>query len=127
MLPCWPLELWSLELLLLNLAVWAGDAHSAEFYLSADEKVILDDDFERQGDWQLSPGLQVESGWLSYTPDVRNTFAIASFVLDRSLSPADGAINLYWRAVFLSIPKRNLMPTFCLAICREPDCLLADR
>ncbi|NEQ45821.1 MAG: hypothetical protein F6K00_20665 [Leptolyngbya sp. SIOISBB] len=95
-----PRTMLSLGLLLPNLAVWAGDAHSSEFHFSADEKVILDADFEHQGDWQLSAGLQVESGWLSYAPDARNTFAIASFVLDRSLSPAGGAINLYWRASF---------------------------
>jgi hypothetical protein len=88
-----------------SLLTLSACAQATNFAFSPDETVIVDDDFDQSGDWQLSPGLQIESGAVSYVSGATQTFAIASLALDQPLNPADGAIHLYWRAQFPAEPQ----------------------
>jgi len=77
------------------------------FAFSEDETVVVSDDFNHRGDWQLSPGLDIDSGALRYAPGATQTFAIATRPLDQPLNPMDGAIHLYWQAQFPDDPQRE--------------------
>ena len=91
--------------LAISLLTLSTCAQATDFSFGPDEVVIVEDDFDQPGDWQLSPGLHIEAGAVSYMPGATQTLAIASLALDRPLNPADGPIHLYWRAQFPDNPQ----------------------
>ncbi len=87
-------------LLVANMAIFSERTFAADFKFGANETVLLNDDFDSQGEWQLPTNVKIDSVYLIPEGD----FQTASLNLEDlgidSLSPTDGAINLYWRGIF---------------------------
>ncbi len=83
-----------------SIAIFSERIFAFDFKFSSNETVLLEDDFDSQGKWQLKSKLRIDSGYLISDGD----FQIASLKLAKlgisPLDPSNGAINLYWRGIF---------------------------
>ncbi len=87
-------------ILVANMVIFSERTFAADFKFGDDETVLLNEDFDSQGEWKLPATAKIDSGYL--IPE--GNFQTASLNLEDlgidSLSPSKGAINLYWRAIF---------------------------
>ncbi|NEP77504.1 MAG: hypothetical protein F6K17_05465 [Okeania sp. SIO3C4] len=81
--------------MVVSIAIFSERTFAFDFKFSSNEKVLLKDDFDSQGNWQLNSKLRIDSGYLISDGD----FQIASLKLAKlgisPLDPSNGAINLY--------------------------------
>jgi len=86
--------------IVVSIVIFSERTFAFDFKFSSNETVLLKDDFDSQGNWQLSSKLRINSGYLISDGD----FQIASLKLAKlgisPLDPSNGAINLYWRGIF---------------------------
>ncbi len=103
-------------LLIASMAIFSERTFAFDFKFSSNETVLLEDEFDSRGKWQLSSKLRLNSGYLISDGDYQ---AASLNLVDLGISPLDlsnGAINLYWRGIF---PKDATKPRNSYVIALE--------
>ncbi|NEQ76607.1 MAG: hypothetical protein F6K23_28365 [Okeania sp. SIO2C9] len=87
-------------LLIASMAIFSERTFAFDFKFGSDETVLLNDDFDSQGNWQLPSNVRIDSGYLIPDADFQTASLNLVDLGIGSLSPSNGAINLYWSAIF---------------------------
>ncbi|WP_287524315.1 PEP-CTERM sorting domain-containing protein [Okeania sp. SIO2C2] len=96
-------------MLVVSMAVLSEKSFAFDFKFSSNETILLNEEFDEKGKWNLPQALSIESGYLAFNTTNADFQTASLNLLDLgiNLNPSNGPINFYWSGMFPQNAKRE--------------------